>query len=792
MWVENVLDELDSPGQWVVHPDQGQLYYWPLDDTEPQDVIVPRVTELIRVEGRIDHDGPEDIPVRGLHFEGLTFMHGDRQRMPDDPHGWSLQHAWDYYDTDNAMLRFRGAEDCSVRDSHFLAAGDNGIRLDLHAQNIIIERNLFHHLGGAAAVFAGYGLGLKDVNHNNRFEHNHVHTVGEIKWDRPAVFIWQSGRNRIRGNLLHDVPYIGFSISCRAAAEGTGEGWRHRREHEMDETRLRYLGRSWRGYEGWILRERYWHGRDNLLEGNEMFSVMQRMGDGNAIYVSGTAGGNIVRENFIHSNWSPHMGSAIRCDDDQFDTLIERNIIAHSAGYGHAINIKGRNDIINNFVMDLRPAPGVRHSGLISFATYLPDGSRVKRNILHSPCPDSVRPVHAGRGRILTGTRQVVQREIPIDLSRSDLRDNLFWSPDPPSFIPLIPFTDGGAGWQSPWSAGVVAGPLTVDTELNLETPALGYRYTGKPAGNGGGVLRHRGQWVLLERELAETAISECALWVSFLSRWSPARGQADRSGVFLPLHGTEGGIYIGTRRDEFGIGTSSGFLNLASQSGHEAGQTHLIVARIDPVSHRIEAWFDPPDVRSIEALGAPHVADESRAFTAIGPQIEFRLEQSQGAQGSMLLDAVRLAWGGTDEEAFEAIITGEAAAGLSFVFDNFDLSPDAPAQPRWAEDYLIQAHAAGFETGSRIADPMWTDPAAGDFSFLPGSPAPEMGIQPLDAGKMGLDRSNWPAGLAGRSVEVSNAARQTARAEEIAFHEGNQRDREEVQEEEIDVRYTP
>ena len=44
-----------------------------------------------------------------------------------------------------------------------------------------------------------------------------------------------------------------------------------------------------------------------------------------------------------------------------------------------------------------------------------------------------------------------------------------------------------------------------------------------------------------------------------------------------------------------------------------------------------------------------------------------------------------------------------------------------------------VQAQAA-FHGG-----PLSTDPAGGDFSFRPGSPALALGIEPLDTAKMGL-----------------------------------------------------
>ena len=87
-WVENALEELDEPGEWVLNTDEGKVYLWPRresPDTFP--VLAPKLTELIRVEGAIDKLGPMDTPVRNLCFRGLTFMHGDRYSLAEDDAG---------------------------------------------------------------------------------------------------------------------------------------------------------------------------------------------------------------------------------------------------------------------------------------------------------------------------------------------------------------------------------------------------------------------------------------------------------------------------------------------------------------------------------------------------------------------------------------------------------------------------------------------------------------------------------------------------------------------------------
>jgi len=94
-WIENAIEELDEPGEWVLQ--DGKLYLWPRN-TSP--VYYPTQNEVLKVEGKVDIEGAQDTPVRNLHFSGLTFMHGERYQLTAEDAG--LQHDWDMLDKDNS------------------------------------------------------------------------------------------------------------------------------------------------------------------------------------------------------------------------------------------------------------------------------------------------------------------------------------------------------------------------------------------------------------------------------------------------------------------------------------------------------------------------------------------------------------------------------------------------------------------------------------------------------------------------------------------------------------------
>ena len=219
-WVENTLDALDAPGEWVINSKTRKIYLWPLHpaaDGSPQGILAPSTSELIRVEGKIDYEGPADQPVRGIAFSGITFSHADRRAWvsDNDQLGWGMQHDWDMFDRPTAMLRFRGAEECQVSKCKFEKSGGSGIRFDLHAQRNKVNDCEFAYLGEAGVLLAGYGPGTKDANHHNEIVNNHIHHFSEITWHSPGIWAWQSGHNRIANNYIHNSGYSAILVTNR-------------------------------------------------------------------------------------------------------------------------------------------------------------------------------------------------------------------------------------------------------------------------------------------------------------------------------------------------------------------------------------------------------------------------------------------------------------------------------------------------------------------------------------------------------------------------------------------------
>jgi hypothetical protein len=182
-----------------------------------KDLYAPTLNELISVHGDIP-EGAEawhsDAPVRPtqyITFDGITFTECDFLHWEDtDP---LVQHGWGTCDKDNALLRFRGVENCTVRNCTFTKSGGVGVRFDLYAQHNTLEDSSLTQLGMEAVHFGGYGAGTRDENRNNQVTNCEIGYPGQIKTDAHAITLWQSGFNEISSNYIHNTPYTPVLIA---------------------------------------------------------------------------------------------------------------------------------------------------------------------------------------------------------------------------------------------------------------------------------------------------------------------------------------------------------------------------------------------------------------------------------------------------------------------------------------------------------------------------------------------------------------------------------------------------
>ena len=450
-WIENVLEGMDTPGEWVINTRKGKIYLWPREGVPGDNIFAPALRELVKVEGINDDKGDGDIPVQGIRFSGLTFTQADRGVWKDGDKG--IQHDWEMLDKDNAMLRFRGAMNCHVTYCHFFNAGGNAIRLDLYAQKISVENCLFNNLGQSAVMMIGYGPGTKDVNKNNRVYNNHIHHCGEIYWHSQMITMSQSGHNYIGHNYLHHIPRKAI-CAC-----GVRYHWLTAKDKNTREcvSMIRWdeIGDA-KTHDDMVP---FLHSRNNIIEYNEIHHALEKLGDGSAINLSGGGNDNIVRYNYIHDCPARNPSSAIRMDGSQIKTLVENNIIVNMSVAG--ISPKGDNTIRNNFIIQVC---NIKKYGIIRGLGRCDGLSNLEYNIIYNVHPDK-----------LFYNYHLIDKYSQEEFAQKTIDNNLYFCPDndEDQWPDLALLKSKGADQHSVYADPMFADWKNRDFTLKPKSPAL-------------------------------------------------------------------------------------------------------------------------------------------------------------------------------------------------------------------------------------------------------------------------------------------------------------------------------
>jgi len=220
--VENVLEELDQPGEWCLRTDTGMLYFWPPEELRPGDVVAPVIDSLMELRGRAES------PLGHITVSGLTFSH-TRSPFPDDLHP-------NFHSPTRrgAGIALEHCEGCRIEGNRFVMLGGDGVRLQgSNACNEIVG-NEIGHVGGAGVVLvsldkdgnAGDTKGFADPavlrRHSSRYPKlirnviadNEIHHCGRIKRNCGGVQLYgiNSVDTLIAHNRIHDMSDKGMTM----------------------------------------------------------------------------------------------------------------------------------------------------------------------------------------------------------------------------------------------------------------------------------------------------------------------------------------------------------------------------------------------------------------------------------------------------------------------------------------------------------------------------------------------------------------------------------------------------
>jgi len=188
-FIQNLLEELDAPGEWYLDPDQNLLYFWPPSDLAKAEVLAPVVGDLIKL------DGASFTTLRGLTIEGcdgtgVVIANCESsllaQSIVRNTGGWGVS--------------IGGGHNSGAKGNDVYATGAGGIMLNggdrktLDPGRNFADNNVVHHI----AVFAKtYNTGINVGGVGNVASHNLIHDTYH------AGMTLSGNENVVEYNVVH-------------------------------------------------------------------------------------------------------------------------------------------------------------------------------------------------------------------------------------------------------------------------------------------------------------------------------------------------------------------------------------------------------------------------------------------------------------------------------------------------------------------------------------------------------------------------------------------------------------
>lgn len=178
-YVQNLFEELDSPGEWYLDKKDSTLYFWPPSALTGKTVSAPALQTLVELAGT------SNVTLRGFTFECCS----------------------------GTAISLNNATSCLIAASIVRNVGDyngNGIVIHGGSYNGAVGNDIYQIGRSGITVDGGDRITLTPAG--NVADNNYIHHVGIYYKQGVGVDLTGCG-NRASHNLIHDTPRMGISYS---------------------------------------------------------------------------------------------------------------------------------------------------------------------------------------------------------------------------------------------------------------------------------------------------------------------------------------------------------------------------------------------------------------------------------------------------------------------------------------------------------------------------------------------------------------------------------------------------
>lgn len=311
VYYENALELLDKENEFYLDMEEDVLYYKPYSEKniEELEIVAPVCETLLSIEGEGLYKRAENIEFKGIEFTDTTWM------GPTNDGGFYPTQAGHYIEptfnstTLNSNLTadavaIKNADGISLSDCVFKNYGGNGIKV-LTSKNVQIKNNVMRdvsaggiYVGAIEKVHANPDDSRKVVE-NIVIDNNRLDNIGREYYTSCAIALGTVRDTDVTHNEISNTPYTAVHI---------GWGWNSLPKRNIVGVRVEY---------------------------NYIHDVVQKLGDGGAIYTTGyTLADSKENPNTIANNHIGRVdgngvfsGAAIYLDTGSSGWLISQNVI---------------------------------------------------------------------------------------------------------------------------------------------------------------------------------------------------------------------------------------------------------------------------------------------------------------------------------------------------------------------------------------------------------------------------------------------------------------------------------
>lgn len=252
-FVDNVLEELDAPGEWFLDKRKGILYYYPEPGTDLRSALV----EAPVLDQAIQFKGTQRDPVQYVSVQGFRIAHTATTYLS----AYEVPSLSDWAIHRGGSVFAEGTRNCSIEACWFDAVGGNGIFVNNYNRAFSAVGCKFTETGDSAICFVG---DLEKTDGTQRAfpyecqaNNNLIHDCGVYGKQIAGVYISRAKRITAGHNLIYNMPRAAICIG-----DGTWGG--HVIEFNQTHDTVRETSdhgpfNAWGRDRGWALAQSHGH-----------------------------------------------------------------------------------------------------------------------------------------------------------------------------------------------------------------------------------------------------------------------------------------------------------------------------------------------------------------------------------------------------------------------------------------------------------------------------------------------------------------------------------------------------